>query len=230
MRAILGKEPNNLDSSKIFDDMQTIAIAGNLRTDLGKKATKAVRRNNDVPCVMYGGEENKHFSASAKAFRHLVYTPDFKIVEVTLDGKSYKAILKNVQFHPVSDSILHADFVELVPEKLVRVEVPIKIDGVAPGVKQGGALMLKMRRINIEATPENIVDKVSVDVSHVDLGQSVRVRDIKEMDGVTVLSALSNPIASVEVPRALRSAEASAEEAGAEGAEAGAEVAAEAAE
>lgn len=210
--------------------MQTIAIPGSVRTDLGKKATKAVRRNNEIPCVMYGGEENKHFSAPTSSFKHLVYTPEFKIVDVTLDGKLHKAILKNVQFHPLTDNILHADFVELVPEKLVRVEVPIRINGVSEGVKQGGALMLKMRRIAIEAVPEKIVNEIPVDVTELVLGQSVRVKDIKEIDGVTILSALNNPIASVEVPRALRSAEAEAEAAGkAEGEEA-TEAAAETAE
>jgi len=206
--------------------MQTVAIEGKSREVFGKKFAKAARRENEIPCVLYGGEKNIHFSAPAKSFKHLIYTPDFKTAEISVDGATYNAILKDVQFHPVSDKLVHLDFVELVPGKQVKVDLPVQLVGVAEGVKLGGALMVKMRRVKVSTTPENLVDTIKVNVEELLLGQSVRVSDAEVLEGVEILNPASNPIASVEVPRALKSAEAEEADAAAEGTDAVAEEAA----
>lgn len=186
--------------------MQTVAIDGNVRTDLGTSASRAIRRENNVPCVIYGGDEVTHFYAHKNAFSKLIYTPDFKLAEISLDGKKTTALIKDLQFHPVTDELMHIDFIELVSGKKVKAEVPITISGTSAGVKTGGKLMQNMRKVKIFATPENLVDSMSVDVSHLELGFAVRVRDLKPVEGVEVLSVGATPIASVEIPRALRSA------------------------
>ncbi|MEM9819651.1 MAG: 50S ribosomal protein L25/general stress protein Ctc [Bacteroidota bacterium] len=194
--------------------MESIAISGNVRTDLGKKHNKALRRNGDVPCVIYGGDEVVHFSSPERDFKSLIYTPDFKLVDITVDGKKYECILKDIQFHPVTDEILHIDFLRLIPGRKIKVEIPIKFKGEAPGVKEGGKLMQKVRRVMIKTTPDKVVDELFVDVSELNLGHSVRVRDVQVEEGMEIMNALGIPVASVETPRALRSAtSASAEDA-----------------
>ncbi len=200
--------------------MQTVAIEGQSRESFGKKYSKAARREGQVPCVLYGGEKNVHFSAEEKSFKHLIYTPDFKVAEINVAGASHKAILKNVQFHPVTDRLIHMDFVELVPGKKVKVDLPVELVGTAIGAKLGGALIMKMRKLKVSTTPEHLVDSIKVNVETLELGDSVRVRDVEKVEGVEILNGLSNPIASVEVPRALKSAEAAVEAATDEGAEA----------
>ena len=191
--------------------MQSVAIEGSVRTELGKKATKEIRRADRVPCVIYGGEKNIHFSAPTADFKHLIYTPEFKIAEIKVDGKVVRAVMKDIQAHPVNDAIEHIDFVELVPGQRIKVEVPVKLVGTSAGMKKGGALMQKMRRIKIETTPEHLVDELELDISSLDLGQSGRVRDIKATEGITIMTQPATPVASVEIPRALRSATAKEE-------------------
>ena len=194
--------------------MQSVAIQGTLRETIDKKATKAIRKEDGIPCVMYGGSEVHHFSAPAPDFRHLVYTPDFKIAEIELNGQTYKAIIKDVQFHPVTDKILHIDFVELVTGQAVKLELPIKLVGQAEGAKIGGQVVQKMRRILVKTMPENLIDRIEaieVDITALNMGQSARVRDIPSQDGMEVFANPSLPVATIEVPRAMRSAEAAAE-------------------
>lgn len=186
--------------------MQTVAIEGVIRQEVGTKHAKAARREENVPCVIYGGEEIIHFTADVTAFKHLIYTPDFKVAEIKIGDNSMRAILKDAQFHPVSDKLLHVDFLQLVEGRNVKAQVPVNITGVAPGVKQGGKLQQQLRKVTIMATPEVLVDHVTVDISGLDLGQSVRVRDIKPVEGVTVLNEPATPVAAIEIPRALRSA------------------------
>ncbi len=206
--------------------MEVLSIAGEARTELGKKSTKEIRRNNRVPAVIYGGEKEVHFSVDSLDVRSLIYTADFKIAEITVDGKSYKAILKDSQYHPVSDNLLHMDFQELVEGNAVLAEVPLRIIGTAVGVRAGGKLTQKVRRVKIKTTPASLVDSLSVDVSELELGKSMRIRDIQVPDGVQMMNPEANPVVSVIVPRAMRSeASAAGSEKGAE--EASAEVAAE---
>ena len=197
--------------------MKTIAIEGTLRTEIGKKSTKALRNNGLVPCVVYGGAQNVHFSATTQAFRDLIYTNEFRIASVNVDGKSVNAIIKDVQFHPITDKIMHIDFLELVENKKLITQIPITLVGAPEGVKVGGVLMQKIRKVKVKTTPSNLSSSINVDVAHLDLGKSIRIRDIKVSEEIEIMNAGGIPIASVEVPRALRSstskeAEAVAEE------------------
>ncbi len=203
--------------------MEVIAVSGKLRTDLGKTATKAVRNEGMIPCVLYGGDEVIHFSTALKDVRDLIYTPDFKVAELSIDGKTYKCFVKDIQFHPVTDAVVHLDFLRLIEGVPVKVEVPLRFMGASPGVKNGGKLIQKLRRVKIKSTPEHLVGELQVDISKLELNQSIRVRDIDRVrENIDILNSPGVPVASVEVPRALRSATAAAEKAGkvAEGEEA----------
>jgi large subunit ribosomal protein L25 len=186
--------------------MKVVAFKGEIRTDLGKKATKAIRYEEKIPAVLYGGDDTVHFTVTYKDVKPLVFTPDFKIAEVEIDGKTYRCILKDIQWHPVSDEIQHIDFLRLIDGHPIKVEVPIRFTGSAPGVRAGGKLQQAVRRIKIKTTPEKMVDIVDLDISKLEMGQSIRVRDIAAIDGVEVLAQPGTPVASVEIPRALRSA------------------------
>ena len=186
--------------------MQTVAIEGTIRKEVGTKYARAVRKTGHVPCVVYGGENVVHFHAHKNAFSKLVYTPEFKKVEINLDGSTYHAIIKDTQFHPVTDALVHVDFIELVSGKKVKAEVPVVITGTAPGIKVGGKLQQSIRKVKIEATPSTLIDSVSVDVSNLELGESVRIRDITAIDGVAILNPPAIPVAAIVIPRALRSA------------------------
>lgn len=186
--------------------METVAISGNIRTDVGKKSTKALRKEGLVPCVIYGGENNVHFSSPPSSFKTLIFTPDFKLADVTVDGQTYQCILKEAQYHPVTDEIEHLDFLQLIPGKKVKVNIPVGFKGVSPGVKSGGKLVQKLRSIKIKTTPDKIVNKLFVDISSATLGGSVRVRDVEVGDGMEVMNPGATPVASVEIPRALKSA------------------------
>jgi len=199
--------------------MKTIAIEGTLRTEIGKKSTKALRNNGLVPCVVYGGAQNVHFTATTQAFRDLIYTNEFRIASVNVDGKSVNAIIKDVQFHPITDKIMHIDFLELVENKKLITQIPITLVGAPEGVKVGGVLMQKIRKVKVKTTPKNLSSSIDVDVAHLDLGKSIRIRDIKVSEEIEIMNAGGIPIASVEVPRALRSSTSKAETVAEEGTE-----------
>lgn len=203
--------------------METVAVNGTIRTEVGKKATKAVRKQGQVPCVIYGGDQVIHFTSAPSAFKHLIFTPEFKLAEITLDGTAYKCILKDAQYHPVTDEIVHLDFLQLIDGQNIIVNIPVAFKGVSPGVKAGGKLVSKLRTIKVKTTPDQIVNQLFVDISEVTLGSSVRVRDVEVTDKMLVMNPGATPVASVEIPRALKSAAAGEE---AEGEEAAAEVAA----
>jgi large subunit ribosomal protein L25 len=193
--------------------MEVIAINGYPRTDLGKKGTKAVRNDSRIPCVLYSPGLSEHFAAEVTSVRHLIYTSDFKVAEIDIDGKKHRCIVKDVQYHPVSEKILHIDFLRLVEGHPVKVEVPLRFTGVAIGVKGGGKLQQIMRRVKIKAMPENMISELKMDITKLDMGQSVRVRDIVPPQNVEILSSPSTPVATIEIPRALRSAAATADKA-----------------
>ncbi|MBX2845546.1 MAG: 50S ribosomal protein L25/general stress protein Ctc [Saprospiraceae bacterium] len=206
--------------------MQSLTIKVASREELGKKATKDFRKDGMVPGVIYGGEDTVHFTVAENDLRPVVYTGDFFKVIIDVDGNAYETILKDIDFHPVTDRILHIDFQQLVAGRRVRTEIPIKIQGDSPGVRSGGKLQQKLRKLKVRVTPENLVDHLVADITGLNLGDSVKVRDI-EVGDIEVLNPGSNPVASVVVPRALRSADAKAEPeaetAGEEAAEAPAE-------
>lgn len=198
--------------------MKTIALTGTSRTELGKKSTKAIRNANLVPCVLYGGKNNLHFTVAPMALRDLIYTNEFRVAEITVDGDTRKALVKTVEFHPITDKIMHVDLLELVDGKKLKAEIPIRLVGVAKGVKVGGVLMQKIRKIKVQTTPDKLSAFINVDVAHLGLGKSIRIREIKVEDGIEIMNAGGIPLASVEVPRALRSTEASTAAAAAEAA------------
>ena len=194
--------------------MEILAVTGQTRTDLSKGATSAARREGNIPAVLYGGDEVIHFTTTKKQVKNLIYTPDFKLVEITVEGKTHRAILKDVQFHPVTDDILHIDFLRLIEDHPIKVSLPVRFKGIAVGVKSGGKLQQNLRRVKVKTTPDKLIDQIVVDVTTIEMGQSVRVRDIQVKEGIEILSPASQPLATIEVPRVLRSATSAAEKEG----------------
>ena len=204
--------------------MVTVTVNGTPRADVGKKATKAVFVDEKIPCVLYGGSnEPVHFTTTFREVRDLIYTPEFKVAEVKVEGKSYKCIVKEIQFHPVKDSIRHIDFLVLEEGRTVRVNVPIRFEGTSPGVRNGGKFVQKVRTVSIKTKSENLVDQVVADISKLKLGQSMRVKDITPIKGVEIVNPSALPIATVIVPRGLKIDAGAEEEAPAEAEEAAAE-------
>ena len=186
--------------------MNTFQLAGEARTDTGKKATKADRAAGRIPCVIYGREGAEHFTVTPSSVRKLIYTPNFNVVELNVDGTDSRAILKDVQYHPVSDAIEHIDFLRVEEGHPIKVELPLRTKGVSPGVKAGGRLVQSVRKIKVKTMPDKLVDELFVDISPLELGESIRVRDIEVPEGIEIMTNQAVPVALVEIPRALRSA------------------------
>ena len=189
--------------------MKTITIEGHLRTEYGKKAARQIRSQENVPGVIYGGAEEVNFYASAKAFKPLVYTSEFQLAEVTVDGKMYKCILKDLQFDKVEDSLIHVDLLELVGDKKVVATLPLKFTGTSIGVKGGGKLVTKMKSLKVKALPNDLRESISVDITNLELNGNIRVEDVK-VDGMEILNSPRIPIASVVLTRLLKQEEATA--------------------
>ena len=197
--------------------MNTFQLSGEPRPDTGKKATKAVRAQGLIPCVAYGRNGAEHFTVTMPDVRRLVFSPDFNVVELTVGGGTHRAILKDVQYHPTTDAIEHLDFLLMEDGHALKAELPLRTVGNSVGVKGGGRLVQSVRTIKVKALPADLVDELSVDVSALELGEAVRVRDIDVPAGIQIMSNGAIPVAMVEIPRALRSAAtAAAKEAGAE--------------
>ena len=186
--------------------MQSVAVSGVVRDNIGKTGTKAIRREGLVPAVLYGAGDPVHFTVKPLDLRELVYRPEFRLAELNVGGKTYKAIVKDYQFHPVTDAMMHIDFLALQDNHPIKVQVPVRFEGTSPGVRNGGKLQVAVRRVKIKTTPEHLIDHVSLDISNMTLGSSIRVRDIEAMEGVEIQNPAGQPIASIEIPRALRSA------------------------
>lgn len=154
-------------------------MSGSPRVSVGKKDAKKLRTEGKVPCVLYGGPEQVSFSVEEKQFKHLVYTPDVKTVDLDLDGKKYTAILQDMQTHPVTDKIIHADFVEVVSGKAVTLSLPVKTTGTAPGVKAGGKLLKKLRRVSVKGPIEKMPEAITIEIGTMGIGDAVRVSDMK---------------------------------------------------
>ncbi|SFE79450.1 LSU ribosomal protein L25P [Chitinophaga sp. CF118] len=190
--------------------MKTITIEGQLRSEYGKKATRQIRSEGQVPCVIYGGAETVSFSAPAIAFKNLVYTPDFQLAEVKLNGKVYRCVLKDLQFDVVTDELAHIDFLELVEGKHVNVTLPIKIVGQSEGVKAGGKLVVKIKALKVKALPKDLRENIEVSIDNLELNGNVRVQDVVAPN-IEILNSPRIPIASVVMTRQLRQEEASAD-------------------
>ena len=183
--------------------MQKLEIVGYQRANLGRTESQAIRAEGNVPCVLYGGNEQVHFYAPAILFRDLIYTPNIFEVELNIEGTIYRSILQETQFHPVSDVLIHADFLLVTDKKPVKIAVPVRLVGTAPGVQKGGKLVTRVRKMRVKGSIENIPDFIDVDVSNLELGKSVRVSQIS-VKNIEMLEQASNPVASIEIPRALR--------------------------
>jgi large subunit ribosomal protein L25 len=182
--------------------MKQVSLSGSLRENVGKKDAKKHRKEGNIPCVMYGGKEQIHFVASDKAFRKLIFTPEVYIVNLDIAGKSFNTIIQEVQYHPVTDNILHVDFLEIQPEKPVNIGVPVKIIGTAPGVLKGGKLILKTRKLKILALMQNLPDEIIVSIDPLDIGDSVKVKDLA-IENLTFMDSPNTVIVGVRTARVL---------------------------
>jgi len=181
--------------------MKTVSLSGSLRANVGKVDANALRAKGMVPCVIYGGNEQVHFFADTRAFKDVIYTPETSIVEVNLDGKTYKTVLQESQFHKVSDKLIHADFLQIVDGKPVTVHLPVKTIGQAQGVKDGGKLHLKMRKLKVKGLIEKLPERIELDIEKLTIGKAIAVGDIK-LDGISILHPSNITVVSVQVTRA----------------------------
>ncbi len=180
--------------------MKTVRLSGSPRENVGKKDAKAQRREGRVPCVLYGGGEQIHFSADEKQFIPILFTPEVMFVEIDLNGTFHLAILQDIQYHPVSDKIIHADFLELQEDKEIKLNIPVLTTGVSKGVLRGGKLTLRLRRLPVKALPGKMPENITIDITKLDIGNAIKVKDIKIPD-VTILSNPFNTIVSVKTAR-----------------------------
>ena len=195
--------------------MKTIEIEGTARSIAERsseqaRSLKAIRRDGGVPCELYGGKgENVHFTVTSDGLRKLVYTPHIYVVELNIDGKVEKAIMKDIQFHPVKDCILHVDFLRIHEDAPVVIEVPVQLEGLAEGVKSGGKLVLQMRKLKVKAIYTDIPERLVINVTNLGLGKSIKVSELN-FEGLELLNAKEAVVCAVKLTRAARGAAAAA--------------------
>ena len=196
--------------------MKSIEIKGSLRTDLGKKATRELRKNNGVPCVLYGVKKDEnglpvatHFYVPPEGLRKLVYTPNIYSVNLDIDGTVVTAIMKDIQFHPVSDAILHVDFLQVEENKAIVMEVPVQLEGLAEGVRAGGKLALQLRKLKVKASYTAIPERLVIDVTPLGLGKTIKVGELS-YEGLELINAKEAVVCAVKLTRAARGAQAAA--------------------
>lgn len=197
--------------------MKAITIEGQLRTAFGKSATRQLRSEGKVPAVIYGGANEVNFTAEAAAFKNLVYTPDFMVVEVNVGGNTHKCVLKDLQFDKVSDKLIHIDFLELVEDKKVTVTLPLKFTGTPAGVKAGGKLVTKIKSLKVKLFPKDLRENIELDLSGLELNGNIRVQDVPAPN-MEIMNSPRIPIASVTMTRQLKQEEAAAAAPAAKGA------------
>ncbi|MEE4176098.1 MAG: 50S ribosomal protein L25/general stress protein Ctc [Bacteroides sp.] len=180
--------------------MKKVSVSGSPRENVGKKDAKRLRREGLVPCVIYGGKEQIQFSAPEKEFKDVVYTPEACLINLNIDGKEFNAILQDIQFHPVTESILHADFLEVFDDKPVKIDIPVKITGNSPGVIKGGKLHLKLRKVKTKGLPVDLPDQIDVSISKLEIGDSFKVSQL-ESDKLEFLDPANAVIAMVKSTR-----------------------------
>lgn len=187
--------------------MKTVSLSGSLRANVGKTDAAALRVKGLVPCVLYGGKDQVHFFADERAFKPIIFTPNVSIVNIELEGgKSYQAILQAAQYHKITDKLIHADFLELVEGKAITVELPVKTVGQSEGVKKGGKLTIKMRKLKVKGLANKLPEFIELNIDKLDIGQSIAVGDIN-IEGVTMLNAKNVTVVSVASTRATAAAE-----------------------
>jgi len=181
--------------------MKSITIKGQVRESVGKKSTKALRNAEQVPCVVYGGDNSVHFAAPAKAFKNLVYTADALTANIELEGmEPIHAVLQDIQFHPVTDEILHIDFYQLFEDRDVTMEIPVKLVGNSKGVMQGGALRHNLRKLKVKALPANLPDVINADITNLKIGDKLFVTAVASED-FTILHPDNSVVAQVKMSR-----------------------------
>ncbi len=180
--------------------MKTVALTGELRSDLGSKYSRAMRNEGKVPCVLYGGGEHIHFFVYSPDFKALVYTPNTYKVQLTIEGKKYMAILHDMQFHPVNEAILHADFLAVDEKNPITVSIPVTVEGNSPGVRAGGKLIQKIQRLKIKGLIKDIPDSIVINIDGLDLGQSTKVKNV-EVPNIQILDNKDNAIVSIKMTR-----------------------------
>ncbi len=194
--------------------MKSIEVKGTARTIAERsseqaRALKEIRKDGGVPCVLYGGEEVVHFTVPAEGLRNLVYTPHIYVVELTIDGKKVNAIMKDIQFHPVKDTIIHVDFFQINEATPIVMEVPVQLEGLAEGVKAGGKLVLQSRKLKVKALYTAIPERLTVNVAHLGLGKTVQVGELS-YEGLELLNSKDAVVCAVKLTRAARGAAAAA--------------------
>ena len=191
--------------------MKSITIKGSQRESVGKVATKALRNAGQVPCVIYGGDKQVHFSAEEIAFKNLVYTPNVYTATIELGDEKFAAILQDIQFHPVTDKILHIDFYQLFDDKEISMNIPVKLTGSSKGVMVGGALRHNMRKLRVKALPANLPDVIEADITELEIGNKLIVGSLKN-DNYAILHPETTVVAQVRMSRNASKAEAEGEE------------------
>ncbi len=186
--------------------MKSFAISGSPRENVGKRDAKELRYQSLVPAVLYGGADQTHFSVSAADLKTVVYTPVVHFIDLEIAGVKSQAIIKDLQFHPLTEQIIHVDFLLLDEKKPITIEIPVNLTGTSPGVKTGGKLVQKLRKLRIKALPKDHLDTIEVSIAALEVGKSVKVSDLK-LDKLTILNAKEDTIVSVTTSRALRQAE-----------------------
>lgn len=182
--------------------MKKVSLSGSPRENVGKKDAKRVRREGNIPCVIYGGEKQIHFAVEELAFDKLIFTPDVYEINLSIDGKEFKAVLQDVQYHPVTDKVLHADFLEVIEGKPVIVGVPVHLIGNSVGVMRGGKMIQKMHRLRVKGLINDIPEFVEVDITKVNIGGSVKIREI-ELDKLSILDPVNSVIMRVKAARTM---------------------------
>jgi large subunit ribosomal protein L25 len=180
--------------------MKTVSMSGSLRESVGKKDAKKHRIDGKVPCVLYGGKDQVHFVTEQVSFKKLVYSPESYTVKLNVNEKEYQAVLQDIQYHPVSDIILHADFLEIFDDKPVTIHVPVKVIGKSQGVLKGGRFIQKLRKLKVKALLAHLPDEITVDITPLEINDSIRVADVK-LNNVTLLDPPNSVIVGVRVTR-----------------------------
>ena len=191
--------------------MKTFEIKGSLRKDVGKKSSRKIRNDGNVPCVMYGGEELVHFSVPELSFKDVVYTPNVYLIKLDIDGRTFETLLQDIQFHPVSDHIIHVDFKQISFDKEVATYLPIKLVGESVGIKQGGKLRLKRRKLKVRALPGNLPDFIEIDITNIDIGESIKIGEVV-IDNLELLDPHRSMIVAVASSRIAKGMEEMVEE------------------
>ncbi len=182
--------------------MKTVSLSGSPRANVGKTDATMLRNKGQVPCVIYGGDVQIHFHADERAFKEIIYTPETNLVNISVDGKNYTAVLQEAQFHKINDKLIHADFLQVIEGKPVTVHVPVKTVGQSVGVKDGGKLGIKMRKLKVKGLVSKLPEFIELNIENLGIGKSISVGDIK-LDGITILHPSNISVVSVQTTRAV---------------------------